>query len=118
MSKRTGGVRSPRVSSTGWWARSSVCQSRIRDTLEHARERDLRLQPGQRRAQAVVDAEPEGHGPIVLAAQVERVRVREAARVSIRAGLHEHHALARLDGPALIGMSAIARRTTSFAGPS
>ena len=61
------------------------------------RQQHLALQPGQRRADAGVDAEAERDVAVGAAAQVEAVRIIPAARVTVRGREEQQHHLARAD---------------------
>ena len=65
---------------------------------QQAREGDLRLQPGQRRAQAVMDAVAERQVPRGLPAEVQPVRVGVPARVTVRRAQRDDHRIAAADG--------------------
>lgn len=57
-------------------------EAQVREAGDQVAERDLSFQPGRQRAQAVVDAAPEGDVP-GAAGEVEPVRVVEARPVPI-----------------------------------
>ena len=72
----------------------------FRNPREESLERDPRLEPRERRAEAEVDPLAEGHVAKRRASQVERVGVRIPALVAIRRG----------DDATLCGVVARARR--------
>ena len=64
---------------------------------------DLRLEPGQRRAEAAVHALAEAQVAEPAAGDVEPVRIGEAALVAVRGAVDQHHPAAGRDGHAVQG---------------
>ena len=64
---------------------------------QQVREGDLRLQPGQRRAQAVVDAVAERQVPRSLPAKIQPVRVGVPGRIAVRRAQRDDHRVAAAD---------------------
>ena len=64
-------------------------EPRVAEPAGELGERDLGLQPGQRRAEAVVDAAAEAEVLVVRAVGVEAVGVGEAVGVAVAGGEHE-----------------------------
>lgn len=62
-------------------------------------ERHLAFQPGQRRAEAVVDAAAEGHMAVGVTGDVEAARIGEGRRVTVRRSEHQHDLIAGPDPP-------------------
>ena len=83
-------------------------------------ERGLALQPGQRRAEAVVDAVAVAEVLIVTPRQVERVRPVEALRIAVGGGEHDEHRVPGGDVlPADAAAASVAnRQVASSTGPS
>ena len=95
ISPKTAGIESqPRTVDVGDERRVGQVDIPFGEALEDLLQRDAALQPGQRRAQAVVGADTEGQVLAVLAVDVENVAVgRELAVVAVgRADEHHHHA--------------------------
>ncbi|BBH69963.1 hypothetical protein ACTI_66480 [Actinoplanes sp. OR16] len=68
-------------------------EAQIREAGEHTAHGDPRLEAGQGRAQAEVDAVPERQMPGVVAAGVEGVRVTEPVRVAVDRRQRDQHLL-------------------------
>src|SRR5580700_11564852 len=66
-------------------------------TAEQFLERHPGFEPGQRRAQAVMDAVAEAETLAIAPADVERVWRRETARIAVRRGEAHQHLLAAGD---------------------
>src|SRR5258708_39413920 len=64
-------------------------ESRVLQPAGQLGERDLRLRPGQRSTEAVMDAAAEAQMLVVLAVGVEAVGIWDAGRVAAAGGEHE-----------------------------
>ena len=69
----------------------------VGEAVEQAAERDAGFEPGQRRAEAVVDAVPEAHVASGSTVDVEAVRVDEGVGIAVGAGQADEDLLARRD---------------------
>ena len=72
-------------------------QGQVREPAGQLGQRDAQLDPGQRLADALVDAEAEGHVLLRATLDIEGIRLAEDARVVVRRGQQRDGSLAGPD---------------------
>src|SRR5262245_33436111 len=73
--------------------RAAAPRTEIREARQQRRQRELPLEPGQRRAETEVDAVAEGEVAVLRASELEPVRLAELGRIPVGGVDHEEEAI-------------------------